>query len=53
MRRIVFVIIRAILILFILNMFTNNYFGYTLINIFILSMLSLPGIIIIYIISLF
>lgn len=52
MQRVLFVVIRAIIILVILNFFTNNYFSYNLINIFILSMLSLPGIIVIYIISL-
>lgn len=52
MRRIIFVVIRAIIILFILNIFTNDYFGYTLINILVLSLFSLPGIIIIYFITL-
>lgn len=52
MRRILFVITRACIILFILNAITNNYFSYNLINIFVLSMLSLPGIIVIYFLSL-
>lgn len=52
MRRILFVIIRAIVILFILNTITNNYFAYNIMNIFILSMLSFSGIIVIYIMSL-
>ena len=52
MRRIIFVIIRACFIIFILNLITNNYFSYSLLNIFVLSMLSIPGIIVIYLISL-
>lgn len=52
MRRVLFVITRAVVILLILNILTNNYFSYNFINIFVLSMLSLPGIIVIYIISL-
>lgn len=52
MRRVLFVITRAFVILLILNILTNNYFSYNFINIFVLSMLPLPGIIVIYIISL-
>ena len=48
MRRVLFVITRAFVILLILNILTNNYFSYNFINIFVLSMLSLPGIIVIY-----
>lgn len=51
MRRILFVIIRAVVILFIANIITNNYFAYNVMNIFILSMLSFPGIVVIYILS--
>ena len=40
MRRVLFVITRAFVILLILNILTNNYFSYNFINIFVLSMLS-------------
>ena len=39
-------------ILYILNVLTNNYFAFNILNIFILAMLGYPGIIIIYFISL-
>ena len=36
MRRVLFVITRAFVILLILNILTNNYFSYNFINIFVL-----------------
>lgn len=52
MRKIIYHVVKAVIILVIINLITNNYFSYTILNLFILSMLGLPGVIVIYLISL-
>lgn len=52
MRKIILALFKSIIILYILNILTNNYFAFNILNIFILAMLGYPGIIIIYFISL-
>lgn len=52
MRKILLMLIKSFLILYILNLFTNNYFSFNILNIFILMMLGFPGIIVIYILAL-
>lgn len=52
MRKILFNLVKAIIIMVIINMISNNYFNYSILNIFILTMLGVPGIIVIYLIAL-
>ena len=52
MRKFILTLFKSIIILYILNILTNNYFTFNILNIFILIMLGYPGIIIIYFISL-
>ncbi|MCI9629639.1 MAG: hypothetical protein HFE37_02005 [[Clostridium] cocleatum] len=51
MRRFIIALIKSFMIIYILNIFTNNHFDYNILNIFVLMMLGFPGIIIIYLIS--
>ena len=51
MRKFILTLFKSIIILYILNILTNNYFTFNILNIFILIMLGYPGIIIIYFIS--
>ena len=53
MRKILMLFFKSlIIIIYIFNIITGNYFTYNILNIFILMMLGLPGIIVIYLISL-
>ena len=51
MKKFIVSFIRAVFILYILNIITNDYFSYNFLNLFILTMLSYPGIILIYFLS--
>lgn len=51
MKKIIIAILRAILTLYIANFFTNDYFSYNIFNLLVLSILSFPGLIIIYLLS--
>ena len=52
MRKILMLFFKSLIIIYIFNIITGNYFTYNILNIFILMMLGLPGIIVIYLISL-
>ena len=52
MRKILMLFFKSLIIIYIFNIITGNYFTYNTLNIFILMMLGLPGIIVIYLISL-
>lgn len=52
MRKILMLFFKSLIIIYIFNIITENYFTYNILNIFILMMLGLPGIIVIYLISL-
>lgn len=52
MRKILMLFFKSLIIIYIFNIITRNYFTYNILNIFILMMLGLPGIIVIYLISL-
>lgn len=51
MRKFILTLIKSLIVLYILNIFTNNSFSYNILNIFILMMLGFPGIIVLYLIS--
>ena len=53
MRKILMLFFKSLIIIYIFNIITGNYFTYNILNIFILMMLGLPGIIVIYIIMIF
>lgn len=52
MRKILMLFFKSLLIIYVINMISGNYFNYNILNIFILMMLGLPGLVIIYFISL-
>ena len=52
MRKMLMLFFKSLIIIYIFNIITGNYFTYNILNIFILMMLGLPGIIVIYLITL-
>ena len=52
MRKMLMLFFKSLIIIYIFNINTGNYFTYNILNIFILMMLGLPGIIVIYLITL-
>ncbi|WP_455683023.1 pro-sigmaK processing inhibitor BofA family protein [Thomasclavelia sp.] len=50
-RKFIVALIKSFIVLYILNIFTNNSFGYNILNIFILMMLGFPGVIVIYLLT--
>lgn len=52
MHKILMLFFKSLLIIYVINMISGNYFSYNILNIFILMMLGLPGVVVIYFISL-